>query len=85
MTTNGHHTPSTALIAVLTYSVQGVDFMLLPDGSLFLDGEQLTQKQLFALSVCLTLPGVKATINRIERVRQAAIVARLVEDDQRAR
>ena len=82
--TNGRQ-PSAAMIALLTYSISDIRFMLMPDGSLFMDGEQLIQKQLFALSVCLHLPGFRATVNRIERTRQAAIVAKLVEDDERPR
>ena len=83
--TNGRHAPSAALIALLTYSINDIAFALLPDGSLLIDGAQLTQQQLFSLSVCIGLPGFRAAINRIERLRQAALVARLVEDDQRVR
>lgn len=72
---NGH-TPT----ALLTYSVNDCDVLLLDSGELLIDGHVLNQQQAYAVSVALKLPGMRATLNRIELTRQDALACKLAED-----
>ena len=79
MTTNGTNAHAST---VFTYSVQDVDVLLLDSGELLIDGLLLNQQQAYAVSVALKLPGMRATMNRIELMRQDMIAARLVSEDE---
>lgn len=83
---NGHTNGAKAHpTAVLTYSVQDVDVLLMDTGEMLIDGHVLSQQQAYAVSVAIKAPGMRALINRIELTRQEMIVCKLMSDDERPR
>lgn len=66
--------------ALLTYSVNDCDVLLLDTGEMLIDGHVLNQQQAYAVSVALKLPGMRAVLNRIELTRQEMLAAKLIEE-----